>query len=122
MIDLIILIIYTAVEGARGSLTAMKVINRENPEDVFGVSGLVHVHVRAVGYVPRCFPCFLKVDLIKLSMTDLKSKGKSQGTRQYVYIGDYSLRNLNLRQHTQSHTNLTNLILLMQDKHVARST
>ena len=34
LIDLIILIIYTAVEGARGNLSAQRVPNRENPEDI----------------------------------------------------------------------------------------
>ena len=34
MIDLIILITYTAVEGARGNLSAQRVTNRENPKDV----------------------------------------------------------------------------------------
>lgn len=37
VIDFIILITYTAVEGARGDLTALRVLNRENPEDVSGV-------------------------------------------------------------------------------------
>ena len=37
VIDLIILITYTAVEGARGNLSALRVLNRENPEDVSGV-------------------------------------------------------------------------------------
>ena len=36
-IDLIILIIYTGVEGSRGNLSAQRVPNRENPEDVSGV-------------------------------------------------------------------------------------
>lgn len=36
-IDLIILITYTAVEGTRGNLSAQRVPNRENPEDVSGV-------------------------------------------------------------------------------------
>ncbi len=36
-IDLMILIIYTAVEGARGNLGATQVPFRENPEDIQGV-------------------------------------------------------------------------------------
>ena len=38
VIDLIILSTYTAVEGARGNLSAQRVTNRENPEDITGVS------------------------------------------------------------------------------------
>ena len=34
VIDLIILITYTAVEGARGNLSAQRVPNRENPQDI----------------------------------------------------------------------------------------
>ena len=37
IIDLIILITYTAVEGARGNLSAQRVPNRENSRDVSGV-------------------------------------------------------------------------------------
>ena len=37
VIDLIILITYTAVEGARGNLSAQRVPNRESPEDISGV-------------------------------------------------------------------------------------
>ena len=37
VIDLIVLITYTAVEGARGNLSAQRVTNRENPEDIIGV-------------------------------------------------------------------------------------
>ena len=40
-IDLIILTIYTGVEGTRGNLSAQRVPNRENPEDVSGVN-LLH--------------------------------------------------------------------------------
>ncbi len=38
MVDLVILVVYTAVEGARGNLEAEKVENRENLSDVKGVS------------------------------------------------------------------------------------
>ena len=37
IIDLIILITYTAVEGVRGNLSAQRVPNRENSRDVSGV-------------------------------------------------------------------------------------
>ena len=37
IIDLIILITYTGVEGARGNLSAQRVPNRENSRDVSGV-------------------------------------------------------------------------------------
>ena len=37
VIDLIVLITYTAVEGARGNLSTQRVTNRENPEDIIGV-------------------------------------------------------------------------------------
>ena len=43
VIDLIVLITYTAVEGARGNLSAKRVPNRENPEDMVGVSTCIHV-------------------------------------------------------------------------------
>ena len=38
VVDLIILVVYTAVEGATGNLEAKRVINTENPMEVRGVS------------------------------------------------------------------------------------
>ena len=38
VVDLIILVVYTAVEGARGNLEAKRVINKENPMEIRGVS------------------------------------------------------------------------------------
>ncbi len=40
MVDLVILVVYTAVEGARGNLEAEKIENRENPREVKGVSSI----------------------------------------------------------------------------------
>lgn len=37
-IDLIILTVYTAVEGAKGNLEANRVPHTENPQDIVGVS------------------------------------------------------------------------------------
>ena len=49
VIDLIVLITYTAVEGARGNLSAKRVPNRENPEDMVGVSTCIHVRYYTYG-------------------------------------------------------------------------
>ncbi len=38
LVDLVILAVYTAVEGARGNLEAERIENRENPTDTKGVS------------------------------------------------------------------------------------
>lgn len=38
VVDILILFIYTASEGAKGNLVAKRVSNRENPVDVEGVS------------------------------------------------------------------------------------
>lgn len=38
LIDLIILVIYTLVEGLRGNLGATRIANEENPEETSGVS------------------------------------------------------------------------------------
>ena len=38
LLDVAILLVYMAVEGARGNLVATRVRNRENPDDVLGVS------------------------------------------------------------------------------------
>ena len=38
MVDLVILVVYTAVEGAMGDLEARKVENEEDPTDTRGVS------------------------------------------------------------------------------------
>ena len=37
LIDVLILLIYTIVEGARGNLNAILVANREQPRDIVGV-------------------------------------------------------------------------------------
>ena len=38
LIDVLILMIYTIVEGALGNLNAIPVPNRENPMDILGVA------------------------------------------------------------------------------------
>lgn len=38
MVDLVILVMYTAVEWDRGNLGAEKIENKENPSDTKGVS------------------------------------------------------------------------------------
>jgi len=45
LIDITILLVYTAVEGYRGNLVAFKVRNAENTEDIEGVSGYVCIRV-----------------------------------------------------------------------------
>ncbi len=40
MVDLVILVVYTVVEGARGNLEAERIKNRENSQDVEGVSSM----------------------------------------------------------------------------------
>ena len=39
LLDIIILLVYMAVEGTRGNLAVTQVSNRENPDDMQGVSG-----------------------------------------------------------------------------------
>ena len=34
VMDLIVLIVYTAVEGSRGNLGAVRLVNQENPVDI----------------------------------------------------------------------------------------
>lgn len=46
LLDIAILLVYMAVEGARGNLEATRVRNRENPDDVLGVSGLTYKYYR----------------------------------------------------------------------------
>lgn len=43
LIDLIILVIYTLVEGIRGNLGAMRVSHVERPEEISGVSLTTHL-------------------------------------------------------------------------------
>ncbi len=38
VVDLVILVLYTVVEGARGNLGAKKIVSVENPMDTKGVS------------------------------------------------------------------------------------
>ncbi len=45
MVDLVILVEYTAVEGARGNLEAERVENKENSQDVEGVSSISILHI-----------------------------------------------------------------------------
>ena len=40
-VDVVILVVYTAVEGARGNLGAQRISNAENTEDIEGVRGWV---------------------------------------------------------------------------------
>ena len=41
VIDVFILGLYMLVEGARGQLHVRRIKNRENPEDIIGVSGFL---------------------------------------------------------------------------------
>ena len=43
LIDITILLIYTAVEGYRGNIEATLVLNGEHPESIDGVCGCVRV-------------------------------------------------------------------------------
>ena len=45
LIDITVLLVYTAVEGYHGNLVAFKVANAENTEDIKGVSGYVCMHI-----------------------------------------------------------------------------
>ena len=38
VVDVVILLTYTIVEGINGNLEPMKVVNAENPNDIIGVS------------------------------------------------------------------------------------
>ena len=38
IVDLLILAVYTAVEGVKGNLSAHRMLNKENPMDMIGVS------------------------------------------------------------------------------------
>ena len=38
VVDLTILVMYTIVEGVRGNLVVQRVVSRENPMDISGVS------------------------------------------------------------------------------------
>ena len=46
VVDLVILVVYTMVEGIRGNLGAEKIKNRENPMDTKGVSRSVCILVQ----------------------------------------------------------------------------
>ncbi len=49
-----ILVIYTAVEGARGNLEAERIENRENPTDIKGVSDQSRSYSINVCFVVQC--------------------------------------------------------------------
>ena len=44
LIDITILLVYTAVEGYHRNLVAFRVPNAENTEDIEGVSGYICMH------------------------------------------------------------------------------
>ena len=50
IIDVAILTTYTTVEGINGQLSSNRIPNRENSEDVMGVS---HQIIQCMFYVPR---------------------------------------------------------------------
>ena len=47
IVDLVILVVYTAVEGANGNLSAIRLSNNENSMDVKGVSVIITILLAA---------------------------------------------------------------------------
>lgn len=53
IIDVVIIGLYMIIEGARGSLVVKKVLNREHPEEIVGVSMYTH-HPSSQGWISGC--------------------------------------------------------------------